>query len=325
MTVGQKIRKYRLMRKMTLSELGEKAGFSKTTAKIRMSQYEAGRMIPKKDILQKIADGLDVNISALSDIDFNTAEDIMRILFELEDRLGIEVCREPGKTSIVFNDANLTNDRLATYMYAWASKKKRLPEYNSDDDQVVQQYVNYENWKAKFPDDIKEYLSKNEKKISEKYEEAADKLASESEAVFGTYDFAEVVMKTADNGLHPLGSTSEGCLTVSFLCSELMSDDEKVTKAVIALLATNKHLKKMGLPIYVNSAYTEEGQYINYNYPLPSLMSLSGVINEYNVHLEKDKDEWEKEEYLKYYEMNKESYNISIKDEIEFRYPQQAK
>ena len=80
MTLGEKIKKYRLMKNLTQKDLGIKVGFSAATADSRIRKYEKDIMAPKNDIRQKIADALDIDLSALSDINIESYDDIMQIL-----------------------------------------------------------------------------------------------------------------------------------------------------------------------------------------------------------------------------------------------------
>ena len=72
MTVGEKIRKYRMLKGWTQKELGLKVGFSAATADSRIRKYESDAMAPKADIRTKLADALGVDLSALSDVNVST-------------------------------------------------------------------------------------------------------------------------------------------------------------------------------------------------------------------------------------------------------------
>ena len=85
MTLGDKIRKYRTLQDMTQKDLGLMAGFSAATADSRIRKYEKDIMAPKDDIRQKLIEALDVDPSALSDINIESYEDIMQVFFLLED------------------------------------------------------------------------------------------------------------------------------------------------------------------------------------------------------------------------------------------------
>ena len=47
MTLGNKIRKYRILNGLTQKELGHKVGFSEETADSRIRKYESDLMAPK--------------------------------------------------------------------------------------------------------------------------------------------------------------------------------------------------------------------------------------------------------------------------------------
>ena len=48
-------------------------------------------MAPKGEIRTKLADVLDVDLAALSDIDIRTDEDVMQALFLFEDLFGMDI------------------------------------------------------------------------------------------------------------------------------------------------------------------------------------------------------------------------------------------
>ena len=87
MTIGEKIRYFRLLRGYTQAELGDKLGLQAD----RIRQYENDVRTPKADLLKNIADSLDVDVEALSDINVQNATDIMHILFEIEDKHTIDI------------------------------------------------------------------------------------------------------------------------------------------------------------------------------------------------------------------------------------------
>ena len=65
MTVGKVIRKCRKIRKMSLTELGKAAGFTKG-ADVRISQYQADRAVPTTAIKKRLASALGISKYALS-------------------------------------------------------------------------------------------------------------------------------------------------------------------------------------------------------------------------------------------------------------------
>lgn len=61
MTVGDKIKKIRTFRGMTQKELGLAIGFEEKGADNRIAQYETNYRVPKRELLDKIAEALRVD------------------------------------------------------------------------------------------------------------------------------------------------------------------------------------------------------------------------------------------------------------------------
>ena len=85
MAVGDRIKRARNFRKMTMMELGLAVGFDENSADVRIAQYENNSRKPKEDLLRKIAEALDVNYRSLYEPTLYAAEDIMYMLFELDE------------------------------------------------------------------------------------------------------------------------------------------------------------------------------------------------------------------------------------------------
>lgn len=66
MSIGSRIRAVRMKRGLTQRELGIKLGFSPNTADVRIAQYEADCRVPREDLLNRIADVLDVCVGYLN-------------------------------------------------------------------------------------------------------------------------------------------------------------------------------------------------------------------------------------------------------------------
>lgn len=94
-TTGEKIKRIRQHRKMTQKELGEAIGLGATGAN-RIAQYEMGYRVPKEDLLQKIAEVLDVKVENFFVSD-KFATDIFRLLlwfdFEHTDVFQVDTTR----------------------------------------------------------------------------------------------------------------------------------------------------------------------------------------------------------------------------------------
>lgn len=116
MTVGEKIKQYRKLRKLTQKALAEKSGISE----ISIRKYEAGERIPKQDQLRKMAEALEIGENYLYDIKLDnlsvkTVGDFMSLIFMLEDKVGVQYdCEynsdhtaDPDTISITFDNTKV--------------------------------------------------------------------------------------------------------------------------------------------------------------------------------------------------------------------------
>ena len=76
MNIGEKIKRIRQHRRMTQKELGKLVDLSAN----RIAQYEMGYRVPKKPLLNQIAEALRVSPLALSDGGNGPANDILEQL-----------------------------------------------------------------------------------------------------------------------------------------------------------------------------------------------------------------------------------------------------
>ena len=143
MNLGSNIRKYRLLKKLTQHEMGKKLGFAPKAAFTRVSAYENNTVAPKNDIREKIAEILDIDISALSDNDYSSDIEIIRALFTIQEKYGVSLDKSDSGISLVFNSDDNKNDALLAYLYDWYDAANK---YKDD-------AIEYEKWKGRFPQD----------------------------------------------------------------------------------------------------------------------------------------------------------------------------
>lgn len=120
MATGEKIKRIRISRGMTQKELGILAGLGEKNANIRIAQYESDSRIPRPDLLDKIAQALDVAPAALSVPDIDSPVELMHTLFFLEDRYGLEIYEHNGAAYLQVNplknrEAKQLNEILLTW------------------------------------------------------------------------------------------------------------------------------------------------------------------------------------------------------------------
>lgn len=147
MISGEKLRKLRLLRKLTQKELAYMSGL--TDSAIR--NYELGYRSPDNEQLKKIAEALQCDASALVDHTPISIFEFMQVVFDYEEELKIRPFVEGSTTGLMFHDQNF-ND----FILEW--EKMRRKHYNgelSDEE--------FRDWKLSYPK-----KSKNLKKINKK-------------------------------------------------------------------------------------------------------------------------------------------------------------
>ena len=140
MAIGNKIKRIRNLRGLTQKEFGRLIGFDEKTADVRVAQYESGTRTPKADLLQKMAEVLDVNICSLSEPSLYSAEEIMFALFELDDNYPIKILDIPSEKHSVCFDSVL----MDSFLSEWQTRKQEL------EDGIITP-EEYLEWKINFP------------------------------------------------------------------------------------------------------------------------------------------------------------------------------
>ena len=147
MSLGERIRFFRKKKKWTQVELGEKMGFTGTTANIRVAQYEWNRRKPSWDTVEKFAEIFDVVPEALQNPDIDSKVGLMHTLFTLEDLYGItvtvlegRVCLKPDVHHPKFSP------ELADDLAAWSDMKNKLDSGSITKDE-------YDHWRYHYPKD----------------------------------------------------------------------------------------------------------------------------------------------------------------------------
>lgn len=142
MAIGERIRFFRKLNKMTQRELGEKLGFVETSADIRMAQYESGKRTPKQDTIEKLAEIFDIDPATLNIPNVDSQKGLMKTFFALEDIYGITVEHlDDGGVAIISNKKKL-NDDLFENLSDWAAKSEQHNAGEITDEQ-------YNDWRYK--------------------------------------------------------------------------------------------------------------------------------------------------------------------------------
>ncbi len=326
MTLGEKIKKYRLMKNLTQKDLGIKVGFSAATADSRIRKYEKDIMAPKNDIRQKIADALDIDLSALSDINIESYEDIMQILFLFEENLGMEIERKDGKTHLIFDDNNKDIEKFISYLYIWHSQKKNL--ISTSDTISTEEMYKYKIWKSRFPKDINAYWNKQLDELDQLYAPLVKKSASKNKKITLLSEFLLQIRKLIQSGVSietnvKLSGTGQAALVLGFYLPEILNTNNKERLLHFADYIYNlETLQSYGMLIDRQILTKEKGTQVIYSLQLSPLSAFKSTIDKIS-HFENDianKNDWDIESFESQFESDLKMYDMNLKEEIEHFY-----
>ena len=125
-------------------------------------------------MLVKLANALDVNVSAISDPDLTSYINTMHTLFMMEDRFGAHPVKVDGELYVSFltgKDLPGLRDSMVEYMEAWYNRYTKYQESIEDsEDAGEDEKKEYDLWRYRYPaDDAKaasERMRSAEKLIS---------------------------------------------------------------------------------------------------------------------------------------------------------------
>ena len=323
MTLGDKIRKFRNLHNLSQKELGLKMGFSSASADVRIRQYESNTKYPRDDIRKKFAEILDVDISALSDIEIQSDEDIMQTLFYLSEILNIDIEKTEDKFYLSFDANNKENELLMSYLTMWYEQKKNLRNTsNSSSEDLIHEY---ELWKARFPKDIKEYWREQADKINTYYESIVWKIKQEKEPIVNVSEFIQQIRKMIQSGLNfdietKLIDEKISALKFTFLTEDLLSPESEHQKNSFGeFLFILNTLETYGMPFKTEILTLGKGTQISYYLCLSQLGAFAETIEKLqNFEISKNKkSQWEIDLFESTYEKNLKRFDFNLKEEIE--------
>ena len=152
-TTGYRIKKFRVLRDMSQTELGVKCGFSEASAVGRISQYETNKQLPRdKEFFKVIAKALEVDENAIFDLDLSESTLIYHLLFEMEECFQASPDIINDVCCIRFGSEPWESTKLNRFIKEWIEAKKEF-EIKDDDSEKVKTYKRraYERWKGQYP------------------------------------------------------------------------------------------------------------------------------------------------------------------------------
>lgn len=161
------IKKFREIRGYTQNKLAESIGLKDS----RVRQYELGIRNPKNDMIDKLAEGLDIKPEYIKEYKYPySLEDTMRILLKLDDSFDLKT----SEIDVVI-DENYNATEKKTALYFNGTDGKLIDAFLKDWDIKKEEFLNgeickeeYEDWKANWPESTnKDYIPniKNKRKL----------------------------------------------------------------------------------------------------------------------------------------------------------------
>ena len=289
MTLGEKIRKYRLLHNLKQKDLGIMIGFSPATADSRIRKYEGDIMAPKSDIRNKLVQALDVDYSALSDIDIRSIEDVIRVFFFMEEYLGFEIEKVDldnyqffSKDKVYFQERDLKN--LNSYIYIWQQQKKNLLNANNDNEEDSSR--EYDLWKSRFPRDIHNYWNSLLTRIDDHYIPLVTSLEKTKSEITDSSGFVTQIRRLIQSGLEftvssELRHDNGLYLNFTFMISDLLSPASKEVETQFAeFINMLNTLDSYGIVIEKTVLTNPSGNTITYHILHNALATKRSLIEE---------------------------------------------
>lgn len=322
MTLGEKIKKYRLLHQMKQKELGEKVGFKKSTADVRINQYESNKMAPKLDIRTAIANTLDIDLEAISDINISSFVDIMYIFFELEEKLGMDIVKKDGKTYLSFDDENEDIETLISYLNLWQTQKNSL--MNDEADLNEEKEREYLLWKSRFHKNVEEYYSSKTDEINALYKPYISELKQTSVHAKKTSDITLLLRDIIEAGIHVsvthksigTGVNAQG---FTFVVNELLTPTNDDCALLIAkFLFEYNHFIELGADCFTDMQIPEKSLTITYYVAVSSFSVITSQVSELLAFLEnkENQTDFSIDSFESDFEEDLDMYYNDIEEEI---------
>ena len=322
MTLGEKIRKYRLLRNKTQKQLGLDIGFSKTAADVRVNQYENDKVVPKEDVMEKLAKALDVHPSAISNIDLHYDIDLIRALFLMEEQYGMKIERTPEQTMLLFDNQREGNENMSSFLYAWFSQRRSA--YASSETLSEADQKRYDLWKGRFPNDLFTYWSEGYDALIESYNPLVQSLLRRKDSrITKLSELISHIRAMIEQGIHvtardELWGPADGGLSLSFLMAELKDTTKKERQQAFAtFLVDMGTLKEYGMEIRNNFTLDESGIHISYTLRLSCLAAIHTDINKATFFIMgENHSDWDAKVFEAEYRECLRNYEIDIQNEL---------
>ena len=151
MSFGQRLKRIRNHRDLTMKQLGTKINIPESQADVRISQYESDHKTPRKDIIEKLANILDVNEFALDTPDLTTNYGAIFTMFEYYYTYGLHPVKIDGKIYLEL-DKNIADSSFIKDINEWYDTYESFQSGDITKEQFI-------DWMLKYPEYSKNYAN----------------------------------------------------------------------------------------------------------------------------------------------------------------------
>ena len=151
MSFGQRLKRIRNHRDLTMKQLGTKINIPERQADVRISQYESNHKTPRKDIIEKLANILDVNEFALDTPDLTTNYGAIFTMFEYYYTYGLHPVKIDGKIYLEL-DKNIADSSFIKHLNEWYDTYESFQSGDITKEQFI-------DWMLKYPEYSKNYAN----------------------------------------------------------------------------------------------------------------------------------------------------------------------
>ena len=144
MSFGQRLKRIRNHRDLTMKQLGTKINIPERQADVRISQYESVHKTPRKDIIEKLANILDVNEFALDTPDLATNYGAIFTMFEYYYTYGLHPVKIDGKIYLEL-DKNIADSSFIKDLNEWYDTYESFQSGDITKEQFI-------DWMLKYPE-----------------------------------------------------------------------------------------------------------------------------------------------------------------------------
>lgn len=322
MTLGDKIRTYRNLKGWTQKKLGLEVGFSAATADSRIRKYEKNLMAPKEEIRNKLANALDIDLEAISDIKITSYVDLMHIFFELEEKYSMDIIKKEGKTYLTFDDNNKDTATLISFLNLWHNKKNTL--VTDEQDLSDNQNTNYLLWKSHFSKNITEYYNDKKSEINLFYKPFVSEIQKKSVHAKKTSEITRLFREIIEAGMYVsvttksigTGITAQG---FTFVVNELLNPaNDKCTSLFAKFLYEYNHFIELGADCFTEMQMTDKSLTRTYFVPVSSFSIITSQVNMLLDFREKkdNQTDFSIDSFESDFKDSLEIYNNNIEDDI---------